>query len=104
MFDNIAEVLDIYKKYFDQFMNYQGHLTKCVLGIPRRADAATASFQSRDRSPSSLTSRTRMGLTTVSSRISTSGLTRRFHAVGTGLVANVGHDNHGQPRIPPLLS
>ena len=33
-----------------------------------------ASFQSRDRSASSSTSRTRIGRTTVSSRISTSGL------------------------------
>ncbi len=37
-----------------------------------------ASFQSRDRSSSSSTSRARIGRTTVSSRISTSGLTRRL--------------------------
>ena len=51
----------------------------CALGIPRKADTrAMASFQSRDRSASSSTSRARTGRTTVSSRISTSGVTRRL--------------------------
>jgi hypothetical protein len=37
-----------------------------------------ASYQSRDRLASPSTKRSRIGRTTVSSRISTSGLTRRF--------------------------
>ena len=66
----LSTVLDDFSRYIVAW--------KDALGTPRKADTPPWQAFRAETVPSSPTSRSRIGRTTVSSRISTSGLTRRF--------------------------